>query len=228
VSFSSRPRLTAANYRSIQKCTMQALQRQLLKLIYASERGISDQQLTEKLKKDIQEVRFHLDELNRGGFIELTTSTTFDDDDGGDGKFYLAISVTPRGQMVLQGQISLEDRVGSKSNSQTFHITNNSSIGSQQFGNKNTATVTQNIGLNTKEVFQIIESLKQAVDTLPLNSQNVATESLRIIEEEVNTPKNQSKIKAALFGLWSVTKDIATLANAVTAIADRFNVHLPG
>jgi hypothetical protein len=211
---------------------MQATQRQILQLIFAAEQGISDQQLLEKIGKDIQEVRFHLDELSRGGFIELITSTTFngDGDGDGDGKSYLATSVTPRGCMVLQGQISLEDRVDSKFDSQTFNITNNSTIGSQQFGNKNTATVTQKIGLNKTEVFQIIESLKQAVDTLPLNSQDVAAESLTIIEEEINTlktPKNPSRIKTALFALWSVAKDMATFSNAVTALAERFNIHLP-
>lgn len=201
---------------------MQATQRQILQLILASEQGMSDQQLLEKLGKDIQEVRFHLDELSRGGFIKLITSTTF------NGESYLATSVTPRGCMVLQGQISLEDRVNSKLDSQTFNITNNCPIGSQQLGNKNTATVTQKIGFNTTEVFQIIESLKQAVDTLPLNSQDVAAESLTIIEEEINTPKNPSRIKTALFALWSVAKEIATFANAITALAERFNIHLPG
>lgn len=200
---------------------MQATQRQILQLILASEQGISDQQLLEKLGKDIQEVRFHLDELSRGGFIKLITDTTF------NGEFYLATSVTPRGCMVLQGQISLEDRVDSKFDSQTLNITNNSPIGSQQLENKNTATVTQQIGLNTTEVFQIIESLKQAVDTLPLNSQDVAAESLTIIEEEINIPKNPSRIKTALFALWSVTKEMATFANAITALAERFNIHLP-
>jgi repressor of nif and glnA expression len=113
---------------------MQATQRQILQLILASEQGISDQQLLEKLGKDIQEVRFHLDELSRGGFIKLITDTTF------NGEFYLATSVTPRGCMVLQGQISLEDRVDSKFDSQTFN-TNNAPVSAQQLGNQNTVNL---------------------------------------------------------------------------------------
>lgn len=202
---------------------MQATQRQILQLISISESGISDHQIHEKIGKGLQEIRFHLDELYTGGFIKLITSKAFDEDES-----YLATSITPRGRMVLKGQISLEDRVDSKSDSQTFNVTNNSPIGSQQLGNKNTASVTQNIGFDTTEVFHILESLKQAVETLPSNHQDVATESITLIEEEINAPKNPSIIKTALFALWSVTKESVTFINAITALAERFNIHLPG
>jgi repressor of nif and glnA expression len=216
------PQISPANRRYIQKCTMQETQRQILHLILSDKEGISDTEIVEKLGKNLQEVRFHLDELSEGGFINLSSGSTFDDD------FYLATSVTPRGHMVIKGQISLDDRINSKSNSQNFHITNKAPIGSQQFGNYNTAQINQNIGIDVTDILQIIEDLKKAVNDIPLDKQEIAVGSLAIIEEEVIAPKPSSKLNAALLALWSVTKDIVTFANAVTAIADRFNINLPG
>ncbi|WP_190559249.1 winged helix-turn-helix domain-containing protein [Anabaena sphaerica] len=88
---------------------MQETQRQILHLILSAKEGISDQQIVEKLGKKLQEVRFHLDELSEGGFINLLSGSTFDDD------FYLAVSLTPRGHMVFEKLISLDDKINSKS-----------------------------------------------------------------------------------------------------------------
>ncbi|MTJ30864.1 hypothetical protein FJR37_14545 [Aphanizomenon sp. UHCC 0183] len=214
--------ISPANRRYIQKCTMQETQRQILHLIFSAKKEISDRQIVEKLGKDLQEVRFHLDELSEGGFINLLSDST------STGDFYLAKSVTPRGHMVIKGQISLDERINSKSSSQTFQITNKAPIGSQQFGNYNTAQINQNIGIDVTDILQIIEDLKKSVNDIPLDNQEIAVGCLATIEEEVIAPKPSSKLKAALFGLWSVTKDIVTFANAVTAIADRLNINLPG
>jgi DNA-binding MarR family transcriptional regulator len=88
---------------------MQETQRQILHLILSDKEGISDQQIVEKLGKKLQEVRFHLDELREGGFINLLSGSTFEDD------FYLAVSLTPRGHMVLEKLISLDDKINCKS-----------------------------------------------------------------------------------------------------------------
>lgn len=203
---------------------MQQTQRRILQLILSYENGISDKDIVETLKKNLHEVRFHLDELHRGGFIELFTSTTFDEDNG---KSYLATSVTSRGHMVLKGQLSLKDRADSRANLQTYNVANYAPIGAQQIGNQNSADINQNIGADTSEVLQIIESLKHSIGVLPSDSQDVAIESLSVIEEEIKTPTKLSRFKTALIALWSISKDITTFANSVTALAQRFNIHLP-
>jgi hypothetical protein len=82
---------------------MQKFQKQLLQEASLRE-DIFDVDLVEKTGKDLHEVRFHLDELSRGDFIKLTKSSTH------DGDAWQVDSLTPRGHMVLRGQISLDDK----------------------------------------------------------------------------------------------------------------------
>lgn len=115
-----------------------------------------------------------------------------------------------------------------QSPSQTFILNNSAPVGFQQFGNNNIAdNINQNFGANLAETLQIIGSLQQAITTLPHDDQNIATESLVVIEEETKTPTNRERLENALFALWRVGKDVITFANAVTALAQRFNIHLP-
>lgn len=199
---------------------MQQVQRQILQLIFSLNEEINDNQIAEELGKDLHEVKFHLDDLYKGGFIELIVSKMF------GGETYLVTSVTPRGHMVLQNQISLDDRIDSKSLSQTFNVTNSSSVGLQQFGNQNTAQSAQFSSSNTTEVLQYLNDLKSLIDTLPANKQDVVTSSLSTIEEEVKNPTTSLRLKTALFSLWGVVRDVASFANAVTAVAERLGVHL--
>lgn len=219
-SFNRRQELTPALQQLLKKHTMEATKRCVLQLIASStEEGVSDQQVSNELKISLDEARFHLDDLDRTGFIKLIRTSTYL-----EGEVFHALSVTPRGTMVLKGKISFEDGLTSSSNSQTFKITNHGSVANQQFGNSNTANVTQNVGSNTAEILQMLHALRLDVSSLPPESQTIAIEALADIEEEVITPTRTSRIRGGLLSLWSVVKDVVTLANAATSLAQRFEM----
>ena len=107
---------------------------------------------------------------------------------------------------------------------QIFNITNHGLVANQQFGNSNTANVTQNVGSDVAEVLQIIDTLRQSVDNLPSANQPIAIEALEDIKEEVVAPTRASRVRGALLTLWSVGKDVASFANATTSLAQRFGM----
>ncbi len=196
------------------KFTMQDIQRQILQL--CSDRGSTyDEMLVEELAIDIREVHFHLGELSKDDLISMTSSTY-------DGNRY---EMTPKGYMVLQGKIPLETGNKTAISSQTFNITNNAPTGAQQFGNGNTANINQSIEFDA-EIRQMIEELKQAIQTLPVDSQDIATHALSTIEKEAVSSKNQVALKTAFLKLLNVGKDTIGFLNALTALAQRFNIHL--
>jgi DNA-binding MarR family transcriptional regulator len=205
----------------IQKYTMEATKRSVLQLIASStENCITDQQIADQLGVSLDESCYHLDELDRGGFIKLIRSKLF----GNPEARRRALSVTPQGKMVLEGKISFEDVLNSSSNPQVFNINNHAPVATQQLGNNNTANVTQNIGSDTTEILQMLQALRQEVSSLPPENQTTAIEALDDIEEEVKTPTRASRIRGGLLALWSVVKDITSFANAVTALAQRFHL----
>jgi hypothetical protein len=121
------------------------------------------------------------------------------------------------------------DNLGSTM-SQTNIDQKNSSIGvgvnQGQINTKNLAGTINSSQVN--EVLRLIETLHQNVENIPSDHQDVAIESLETLKAEVTTPTKTSKLKTALIALWGVGKDIANFANAVSAIAERLGVHLPG
>lgn len=75
---------------------------------------------------------------------------------------------------------------------------------------------------------QLIELLRQQIEAL--DNQEVRHEALEHLDDlateiQSSTPK-PSRIKAFSSALWNVVKDISLVANAVTALAERFGVHL--
>lgn len=82
--------------------------------------------------------------------------------------------------------------------------------------------------LDKDEVIKLVEVLRQQLETLPSDNQDVAVDSLETLQAEIITPTKPAKVKSALFALWSVGKDVATFANAVSAIAERLGIHLIG
>ena len=215
--------LTPAMKQIIQKNTMEFNRRKVLKLISSfiqSDNRISDQEISKQLKMSLDEVRFHLDELERGGFVKLVRNRSFNT----DGEALEPIAVTPRGRMLLEGKISFENALNSSPNSQVVKVTNHAPVATQQIGNNNTANVTQNIGSDTAEILQMLHALRRDVSSLPPENQITAIEALDDIEEEVKTPTRASRIRGGLLSLWSVIKDIASFANAVTALAQRFGM----
>lgn len=200
---------------------MESIKRSIINLINSSIQSgneITDEEICEHLKISLDEARFHLDELDKGSFIKLVRSHTF----CSNGEEMRVIAITPRGSMFHHGKISFGDKINSSS--QVFKINNNAPVVTQQIGNNNTANVTQNIGLESAEVLQLIAALRQDISTLPSERQTVAIEALDDIESEVITPAKASRIRGGLLSLWSVTKDLASFTNAVTALAQRFGL----
>lgn len=89
-------------------------------------------------------------------------------------------------------------------------------------------TVSQDMGTSKDEILRLIGALRQELPNLDPDNQDVATESLAALEEEIATPTKLSRFKILLFALWSVGKDVITFANTLTALADRLGIQLPG
>jgi hypothetical protein len=81
---------------------------------------------------------------------------------------------------------------------------------------------------NIEEILEIIQLLRKEIPNLDQNNQSVALSSLKSIEEEVKKPTKTEQLKILLFALWSVGKDVVSFANALTALATRFEIKLPG
>lgn len=188
----------------------------VLQLIASSPNGINDQKIADQMGISLDESRFHLGDLDRGGFIKLISTDTCMSPES-----CFALRVTPQGKMVLEGKIPFEDGLNVRPNSQVFKITNHGSVAAQQFGNNNIANVNQNVSPEITEILQIIDALRQNVSNLPPEKQTIAIEAIDDIEEEVKTPFRLSRIRGGLLALWSVTKDVASFANAITALAQR-------
>ena len=87
-----------------------------------------------------------------------------------------------------------------------------------------TSKIDRSFNSNNADILQAIADLRQQINILPEENQDVATDALDTLESEVNSSTKQTKVKSALFSLWGVAQGIASFANAVTAIADRFGV----
>jgi len=85
---------------------------------------------------------------------------------------------------------------------------------------------TEKASLDKDEIIKLVEVLRQQLEALPSDNQDVAVDSLETLQSEIITPTKPAKVKSALFALWSVGKDVATFGNAVSAIAERLGIHL--
>jgi hypothetical protein len=135
--------------------------------------------------------------------------------------------ITEKGQSKLGAYIKELNKPIQASPSQVFNVKNMAPVEVQQFGNEHIANTTKNIGMNSSEVAQVIQGLRQSIAALSPGSQDIAEEALAVIEEEICVTTKSAKLKTALFTLWSIGKDVISLANAVTALAQRFDIHLP-
>jgi hypothetical protein len=91
-----------------------------------------------------------------------------------------------------------------------------------------TNTFTQHTNSDINEIIKLTELLHQQLKSLPSDNQDVAVDSLETLKSEIITPTKPGKLKSALFALWSIGKDVATFANAVSAIAERLGINLIG
>lgn len=82
---------------------------------------------------------------------------------------------------------------------------------------------------NLAEAIQIIEALRKNLEMLSDREvYHEAVEHLNDFEAEAKktTPK-QSRLKAFLQALWNIGKDVTTIINGITALAERFGIPLP-
>jgi len=138
---------------------------------------------------------------------------------------HVPIRILHQGVIEVESTISNPDKPTEHFPAQVFNITNHGSVANQQYGNSNTAAnVTQNVGSDVAEALQIIDTLWQAVDNLPSANQPIAIEALEDLKEEVTAPTRASRVRGAFLTLWSVGKDVASFANAITSLAQRFGM----
>ncbi len=73
-----------------------------------------------------------------------------------------------------------------------------------------------------QEILKQLAVIRENLQSIPPEDQEVVTDGLEVIEAEAQSPTKTSKLKTAFLAIWGVTKDVATVANAVTALAERF------
>ena len=89
--------------------------------------------------------------------------------------------------------------------------------------------ITSNINQSADEVKEMIANLRQQVEALENKKvRNEALEYVEDLEAEIIQSSNhkQSRIKSSLTMLWKMGKDVTLVANAVTALATRFDIPL--
>ena len=101
----------------------------------------------------------------------------------------------------------------------------NAPVGAVQNGNYNTTNVSQTIVSNNIEILQMVAELRQQINKLNQENQDIATDALDTLQSEVTNPTKTTKLKSALFTLWATSQGVASFVNAATAIADRFGIH---
>jgi hypothetical protein len=89
-----------------------------------------------------------------------------------------------------------------------------------------TNTLSQHTSSDINEIIKLTELLYQQLKSIPSENQDVAADSLETLKAEIITPTKPGRLKSSLFALWSVGKDVATFANAVSAIAERLGIHM--
>lgn len=94
--------------------------------------------------------------------------------------------------------------------------------------NTNTLAGTINNSSQINEIMELIDTLRQNINSIPSEYQDVANESRETLESEVKNPTKISKLKTSLLAIWSIGKDVAIVGNTVFAIAERFGITLPG
>lgn len=98
-------------------------------------------------------------------------------------------------------------------------------VGRDNSGSINNA-FSQQTDVDINQILQLIKSLSQQIEVISPENQDVVVDSLETLEAEVITPTKPAKLKSALFALWSVSKDVASFANVVLAIAEKSGIHL--
>jgi hypothetical protein len=125
----------------------------------------------------------------------------------------------------LRKQLEIQKHLTEHFSSPVIQQIFNAPVGAVQTGNNKKAYVSQvnNIGI---EIQDAIQDLKSLVSSLPENHQNDASEVIEDLQGEIANPTKQSRLNSSLVTLWQLGKDVASFANSVLAIAQRFGIDL--
>lgn len=181
--------------------------------ISSSGLGIDDEQLSQKLEVDLQEIQYHLDFLSETGCIKLLKTTTF------EGDFRSVENVTPKGYMALQGKLPIDNQTNSGSKNQTLNIENSNNI---QIGTDNIISIFGEPREVVKtQIKEFLDEILQLSNQLNLKEQlqkdlnsDVATVQAQL---EKSNPKTLI-IKESLQGIKGILKGALEKA-AATEIA---------
>ena len=109
----------------------------------------------------------------------------------------------------------------------TINISGSVGVGVNK-GTINAQNIAGNINQSQDENQKLIEQLRQQIQTL--ENQEIREEALEYVEDletEISAEKpKKSKLKSSLTMLWTVGKDVALVANALTSLAANFGVSL--
>jgi len=133
-------------------------------------------------------------------------------------------SITHRGVKEVEQSIKNPEKSTDQFSSPVIQIFN-APVGNVQTGNNNNSYVSQ-INNSSAEIQNFIQDLKGLVSSLPEKHQSDASEVIEDLQEEMENPIKQSRLKSSLITLWALGKDVASFANSVSAVAQRFGIDL--
>ena len=91
-----------------------------------------------------------------------------------------------------------------------------------QTGAQSTTNVTQNIGVDSSDVFRLLEKLKLHATELPPEQQEDALDSIEALEDELNSQdRNPKRVKVFLTGLERIARGTVTLTSQVAILAQQ-------
>ena len=98
----------------------------------------------------------------------------------------------------------------------------NAPVGAVQTGANNTANVTQNVGADLSNVFNLLEKLKLHATELPPEQQEDALDSIEALEDELNSQdRNPKRVKVFLTGLERIARGTVTFTSQVAILAQQ-------
>jgi hypothetical protein len=135
-----------------------------------------------------------------------------------------SVFITHAGVVEVEASITAPDRPTDHFPLLVFHQTFNAPVGAVQTGAGAAAAVRQEVGLAPEDVAPLVAALRPLLADRP-----EARAALAELEEEVEAPAPRAaRLKAIAAGLWTFTKDLATVAPKVLEIAEKLGLRLPG
>jgi DNA-binding PadR family transcriptional regulator len=190
---------------------------------YTNGRTCLQLDLSEHFREKIRSPEETMEAHNLRDVIDYLSEEGLIDDTGGGEEF--KYSITHKGVIEMENSIRNPEKSTDHFSSPVIQIFN-APVGNIQAGNNNTSYVNQVNDISSTEVQNAIQDLKSLVGTLLENHQNDASEVIEDLQEEIANPTKQSRLKSSLITLWQYGKEVASFANSVSAVAQRFGIDL--